>query len=87
MLTLFVASAAMLVSGVVAAVLGSMRRGPDVLDHATFFSRDSSYVNVSPCYSGSVEDASEQLGGLETCGCALEMLVQRRRRAIWPLVL
>ncbi|KAF4918108.1 hypothetical protein CGCVW01_v009177 [Colletotrichum viniferum] len=61
MLTLFVASTAMLVSGVIAAVLGSMRRGPDVLDHPTFFSRDSPYVNVSPCYAGSVEDASEQV--------------------------
>ncbi|KAF4909197.1 hypothetical protein CGCF415_v006057 [Colletotrichum fructicola] len=61
MLTLFVASTAMLISGVIAAVLGSMRRGPDVLDHPTFFSRDSPYVNVSPCYSGSVEDASEQV--------------------------
>ncbi|KAF4839349.1 hypothetical protein CGCSCA4_v011325 [Colletotrichum siamense] len=61
MLTLFVASTAMLISGVIAAVLGSMRRGPDVLDHPTFFSRDSPYVNVLPCYSGSVEDASEQV--------------------------
>ncbi|KAF4832306.1 hypothetical protein CGCTS75_v004722 [Colletotrichum tropicale] len=61
MLTLFAASTAMLISGVIAAVLGSMRRGPDVLDHPTFFSRDSPYVNVSPCYSGSVEDASEQV--------------------------
>ncbi|KAH0426673.1 hypothetical protein CcaCcLH18_10181 [Colletotrichum camelliae] len=61
MLTLFVASAAMLISGVVAAVFGAMRRGPDVLDHPTFFSRDSPYVNVLPCYSGSVEDASEQV--------------------------
>ncbi|KAF4822436.1 hypothetical protein CGCSCA5_v002385 [Colletotrichum siamense] len=61
MLTLFVASTAMLISGVIAAVLGSMRRGPDVLDHPTFFSRDSPYVNVSSCYSGSVEDASEQV--------------------------
>ncbi|KAF4877607.1 hypothetical protein CGCSCA1_v003248 [Colletotrichum siamense] len=61
MLTLFVASTAMLISGVIAAVLGSMRRGPDVLDHPTFFSRDSPYVNVSSCYSGSMEDASEQV--------------------------
>lgn len=57
--TLFIASAVMLASGVAASVFGCLRRGPDVLDRATFFLRDSPHVNVAQ--RNSLEDGISQV--------------------------
>ncbi|KAF6806375.1 hypothetical protein CSOJ01_08870 [Colletotrichum sojae] len=58
MAILLVASLIMLLSGVAAGVFGCMRREPDVLDRATFFLRDSPYVNVRN--QSSLEDGTAQ---------------------------
>ncbi|KAK6213269.1 hypothetical protein QIS74_09271 [Colletotrichum tabaci] len=58
---LFVASVTMLAAGISAAILGCLRRGPDVLDYSTFFFRDSPYVHMPPGKYRSMEDASDQV--------------------------
>ncbi|KAF6789978.1 hypothetical protein CMUS01_16302 [Colletotrichum musicola] len=59
MAMLLVASLIMLISGVAAGVFGCMRRGPDVLDRATFFLRKSPYVDVRN--QSSLEDGTAQV--------------------------
>lgn len=59
MAILFIASLIMLLSGVAAGIFGCMRRGPDVLDRATFFLRDSPYVDVRN--QSSLEDGTAQV--------------------------
>ncbi|KAF6834465.1 hypothetical protein CPLU01_04930 [Colletotrichum plurivorum] len=56
---LLVASLIMLLSGVAAGVFGCMRRGPDVLDRATFFLKESPHVEVRR--QSSLKDGTSQL--------------------------
>ncbi|KAF4812278.1 hypothetical protein CGCSCA5_v009147 [Colletotrichum siamense] len=56
---LFISSAVMLASGVAASVFGCLRRGPDVLDRAIFFLRDSPHVDLAQ--QNSLEDGISQV--------------------------
>ena len=58
MAILILASAVMLFASVIAAVLGALRRGPDLLDRTAMFVRDNPYVRVEG--SGSMEDGFDQ---------------------------
>jgi hypothetical protein len=58
MAVLLVSSAAMLLCGVMGAIMGIRRRGPDILDNFTGLLRDNPYV-VDPQYS-SMDDAVDQ---------------------------
>ncbi|KAF7539118.1 hypothetical protein G7Z17_g12494 [Cylindrodendrum hubeiense] len=62
---LVVASATMLIAAVAAACLGSLRRGPDILDYTTSFMRDNPYVNVTSTTQSSMEDGSNQMRRLK----------------------
>jgi hypothetical protein len=52
---LVVASLTMFLAGILAAILGALRKGPDVLDYSTSLLRDSHFVNLGPLPS--TEDA------------------------------
>ncbi|KAK1842224.1 hypothetical protein CCHR01_15166 [Colletotrichum chrysophilum] len=56
---LFIASTVMLASGIAASIFGCLRRGPDVLDRATYFLRDSPHVNLAQ--QNSLEDGTSQV--------------------------
>ncbi|KAL0929953.1 uncharacterized protein CTRU02_215162 [Colletotrichum truncatum] len=56
---LFIASTVMLASGIAASIFGCLRRGPDVLDRATFFLRDNPHVDLGQ--HNSMEDGISQL--------------------------
>ncbi|KAK2733556.1 hypothetical protein CKAH01_08351 [Colletotrichum kahawae] len=56
---LFIASTVMLASGIAASIFGCLRRGPDVLDRATFFLRYSPYVSLAE--QNSLEDGISQI--------------------------
>ncbi|KAF9877436.1 hypothetical protein CkaCkLH20_05136 [Colletotrichum karsti] len=58
LIVLVVASLSMLSAGVAAAVLGALRRGPDVLDRATIFLRSN--PNAELPQTSSMEDGIEQ---------------------------
>ncbi|KXH47798.1 hypothetical protein CNYM01_06075 [Colletotrichum nymphaeae SA-01] len=65
---LFIASTIMLASGVAAGIFSCLRRGPDVLDRATYFLRDSPHVNVAQ--QSSLEDGTSQvkrIKGVRVC--------------------
>ncbi|EFQ25178.1 uncharacterized protein GLRG_00322 [Colletotrichum graminicola M1.001] len=56
---LLIASTIMLASGIAASIFGCLRRGPDVLDRATFFLRDN--PNVDLAQHNSMEDGISKL--------------------------
>ncbi|KAK1657245.1 hypothetical protein BDP55DRAFT_761980 [Colletotrichum godetiae] len=56
---LFITSAIMLASGIAASIFSCLRRGPDVLDRATFFLRDNPHVKVAQ--QSSLEDGTSQV--------------------------
>ncbi|KAI3533298.1 hypothetical protein CSPX01_12835 [Colletotrichum filicis] len=65
---LFIASTVMLASGVAASIFSCLRRGPDVLDRATYFLRDSPHVNIAQ--QSSLEDGTSQvkrIKGVRVC--------------------
>ncbi|KAK1467700.1 hypothetical protein CCUS01_06967 [Colletotrichum cuscutae] len=58
----------MLASGVAASIFSCLRRGPDVLDRATYFLRDSPHVNIAQ--QSSLEDGTSQvkrIKGVRVC--------------------
>ncbi|KAH7160729.1 hypothetical protein EDB81DRAFT_755356 [Dactylonectria macrodidyma] len=62
---LVLSSAAMLIGAVVAACLGALRRGPDILDYTTSLMRDNPYVNDVDVKQNSMEDGTNQMRRLK----------------------
>jgi hypothetical protein len=59
LIVLVIASLTMLFAGILAAALGALRKGPDILDYSASLLRDSLFVNVKPLQStqGAIEHA------------------------------
>ncbi|CAM1509075.1 Fc.00g028140.m01.CDS01 [Cosmosporella sp. VM-42] len=56
----FLASLVMLLAALLAAALGPLRRGPEILDHVSFLVRDNPHVNATQINS-SMEDGPDQI--------------------------
>lgn len=67
--TLIIASSAMLIAAIVAAVLGALRKGPDILDSPSSLLRDSPFVNTESL--SSTGDATEHAKTLKDVNVAM----------------